>query len=164
MNHPLFYSLNFLFPAIVISSLFSSVKYMTKNLPGISLFSLICLVYARIRICTIEVTANTQQVLDVPAQKVKPLRLHRTSRVTSCPKDFVYRTIWLIPELRLVDRTVYPCRNSSRSFWVNVNCFDRDKPFYLLTLIQGSTILYGTQSVGQLVTWIGLCSRSGLPV
>ena len=45
-----------------------------------------------------------------------------------------------------------------------VCCFGEGKPFYLLTLIQGSTILYGTQSVGQLVTRLGMCSRSGLPV
>ena len=45
-----------------------------------------------------------------------------------------------------------------------VCCFGEGKPFYLLTLIQGSTILYGTQSVGQLVTRIGLCSLSGLPI
>ena len=74
---------------------------------------------ARIRISTIEVTANTQQVLAFPDQTGKLLRLHRPSRVTSCPTEFVYRTLWLIPELRLVDRTVYPCQNSSRYFWVN---------------------------------------------
>ena len=45
-----------------------------------------------------------------------------------------------------------------------VCCFGEGKPFYLLTLIQGSSILYGTQSVGQLVTRLGLCSHSGLPV
>ena len=46
----------------------------------------------------------------------------------------------------------------------NVCCFGEGKPFYLLTLIQGSTILYGIQYVGQLVTRLGLCGRSGLPV
>ena len=93
---------------------------MTKILIGVPLFSLLFLVDARIRICTIEVMANTQQVLAAPAQTGKPLWLHRPSRVTSCPTDFVYRTLWLIPESRLVDRTVYPFRNSSQFFWVNV--------------------------------------------
>ena len=45
-----------------------------------------------------------------------------------------------------------------------VCCFGEGKSLYLLTLIQVSTILYGIQSVGQLVTRLGLCSRSGLPV
>ena len=45
-----------------------------------------------------------------------------------------------------------------------VCCFEKGKLFYLLTLIQGSNILYGTQSVRQLVTRLGLCSRIGLPV
>ena len=45
-----------------------------------------------------------------------------------------------------------------------VCCFGEGKPLYLLTLIQGLTILYGNQSVGQLVTRLGLCSCSGLPV
>ena len=36
---------------------------------------------------TIEVTANTQQVLAVTTQTDKPLRQHRPSRVTSCPTD-----------------------------------------------------------------------------
>ena len=71
-----------------------------------------------IRISTIEVTANTQQVLAVSDITGKPLRLHRPSRVTSCLTDFVYRTVWLIPESRLADRAVYPRRNSKRSFWV----------------------------------------------
>ena len=53
---------------------------------------------------------------------------------------------------------------TSRSPKRTVGCFGKGKPFYLLTLIQGSTILYGTQSAGQLVTRLGLCSRSGLPV
>ena len=45
-----------------------------------------------------------------------------------------------------------------------VCCFGEGKPLYLLTLIYGSTILYGTQSVRQLVTRLVLCSCSGLPV
>ena len=45
-----------------------------------------------------------------------------------------------------------------------VCCFGEGKPFYLLTFIQGSTILYGTQSVGQLVTRLGMCIPSGLSV
>ena len=43
-------------------------------------------------------------------------------------------------------------------------CLGESKPFYLLTLIQGSTFLYGAQSVRKLVTRLGLCSRSRLPV
>ena len=46
----------------------------------------------------------------------------------------------------------------------NVSCFGEGKPLYLTTLIQVSTILYGTQSVRQLVTPLGLCSCSCLPV
>ena len=62
---------------------------MTKILPGIPLFSLLSLVYARIGIGTIEVTANTQKVLAVPDQKAKPLRQPRTIRVASCPTDWI---------------------------------------------------------------------------
>ena len=69
---PILLSAFFLFPAIVISSLLSSVQSMTKILLGIPLFSIISLVYARIGIGTIEVTANTQQVLAVPDQTAKP--------------------------------------------------------------------------------------------
>ena len=43
---------------------------------------------------TIEAPENTQQVLAVPAQTAKPLRLHRPSRVTSFPTVFVYCTLW----------------------------------------------------------------------
>ena len=60
---------------------------VTKILLGIPLFYLLSLVYARIGIGTIEVTANVQQVLDVTSQTSKPLRQHRPSRVTSCPTD-----------------------------------------------------------------------------
>ena len=67
---------------------------MTKMLLGIPLFSLLSLVYAIIVIGTIEVTENTQQVLAVPAQTAKPLRLHRPSRFTSCPMGFVYCKLW----------------------------------------------------------------------
>ena len=73
---------------IVISSLISSVKSMTNILLGIPPFSLLFLVYTRIRICTIEVRANTHQVLAVPDQTGKPLRLHRPIRVTSWPTDW----------------------------------------------------------------------------
>ena len=62
---------------------------MTKISLGVPLFSLLFLVYARIGICTIEVTANTQQVLAVPAQTGKPLQLHRPIRVTSWPTDWI---------------------------------------------------------------------------
>ena len=44
---------------------------------------------ARIRISTIEVKANTQQVLAVSALTGNPLQLHRPSRVTSCLLDWV---------------------------------------------------------------------------
>ena len=67
---------------------------MTNHLLGIPLFSPLSLVYARIGIGTIEVTANIQQVLAVPAQMAKPLRLHRPSLITSCTKGFVYCTLW----------------------------------------------------------------------
>ena len=61
----------------------------------------------------------------------------------------------------MVDKeAIGPLRSPKRT----VCCFGEGKPFYLLTLIQVSTILYGTQSVGQLVNRLGLCSRSGLPV
>ena len=61
----------------------------------------------------------------------------------------------------MVDKeAVGPSRSPKRT----MSCFGKGKPLYLLTLIQGSTILYGTQSVRQLVTRLGLCSRSGLPV
>ena len=61
----------------------------------------------------------------------------------------------------MVDKeAIEPSRSPKRT----VHFFGKGKPFYLLTLIQGSTILYGTQSVKQLVTWLGLCSHSGLPV
>ena len=64
-------------------------------------------------------------------------------------------------QIMLVDEeAIGPSRSPKRT----ICCFDKGKPFYLLTLIQGSTILYGTQSIGQLVTWLGLCSRSGLTV
>ena len=61
----------------------------------------------------------------------------------------------------MVDKeAIEPSQSPKRT----VCCFGEGKLFYLLTLIQGSTILYSTQSVGKLVTRIGLCSRSGLPV
>ena len=61
----------------------------------------------------------------------------------------------------MVDKeAIEPSRSPKRT----VCCFGRGKPFYLLTLIQGSTILYGTKPVRQLVTRLGLCIRSGLPV
>ena len=66
-----------------------------------------------------EVKVNTQQVLAVSARTGKPLRLHRPSRVASCLPDFIYRTVWLIPESRLAGWVVYPRQNSKRSFWAN---------------------------------------------
>ena len=61
----------------------------------------------------------------------------------------------------LVDEeAIVPLRSPKRT----VRCFGKGKLFYLLTSFQGSTISYDTQSVGQLVTRLGLCSRIGLPV
>ena len=74
---------------------------------------------ARIRISTKEFKVNTQQVLAGSAITGKPLQIHRPSRVASCLPDFVYRTVWLIPESRLACWVVYPRWNSKRSFWVN---------------------------------------------
>ena len=45
-----------------------------------------------------------------------------------------------------------------------VCCFGEGIQLNLLTLIQVSAILSGTQSGRQLVNWLGPCSRSGLPV
>ena len=86
---PFLFSVIFIFPLIVSSSLISSVISMTKILPGVPLFSLLFLICARIRISTIEVKANTQQVLAVSALTGKPLRLHRPSRVASCLPDWL---------------------------------------------------------------------------
>ena len=58
------------------------------------------------------------------------------------------------------EEAIGPSRSPKRT----VSCFGEVKPLYLLTLIQVSTILYGTQSFRQLVTRLGLCSRIGLPV
>ena len=58
------------------------------------------------------------------------------------------------------EEAVGPFRSPKRT----VCCFDEGKTLYLLTLIQGSTILYGIQFVRKLVTRLGLCSRSGLLV
>ena len=58
------------------------------------------------------------------------------------------------------EEAVGPSRSPKRT----VCCFGEGKPLYLLTLIQGLTILSGIQSGRQLVTRLGLCSRSGLPV
>ena len=55
---------------------------------GSPLFSFF-LVYARIRISTIEVKANIQQVLAVSALTGKLLRLHIKIRVTSCLTDWL---------------------------------------------------------------------------
>ena len=58
------------------------------------------------------------------------------------------------------EESIGPLRSPKRT----MSCFGKGKAFYLLTLIQGSTILYYTQSVGQLMTRLGLCIHSGLPV
>ena len=103
---------------LLLSFLFSYIH--DQNFArGSPIFFILFLVYARIRISTIEVTANTQQVLVILSQTGKPLRLHRPSRVTSCLTDFLYRTLWLISESRLASRAVYPRQNSKWYFWVN---------------------------------------------
>ena len=61
----------------------------------------------------------------------------------------------------MVDKeAIEPSRSPKRT----VCCVGKGKLFYLLTLIQGSTIMYSTQSIRQLVTRLGLCSRSVLLV
>ena len=75
--------------SVECSSLISSVISITNILPGVPLFSLFCLVYAIIRISTIEVKANTQQVLAVSDLTGKPLWLHIPSWVASCLPDWV---------------------------------------------------------------------------
>ena len=95
--------MSFSFLLIASSSLISSVISMTKILLGVPLFSLLFIVYARIRISTKEVKVNTQQVLAVSALTGKPLQLHIPIQVASCLPDFVYRKVWLIPDSRLAD-------------------------------------------------------------
>ena len=113
------FSVIFSLPLIASSSLISSVISMIKILQGVPLFSIPFLVYARIRISTKEFKVNTQQVLAVSALTGKPLRLHRPIRFASCLLDFVYRTVWLIPESRLAGWVVYPCWNNKWYFWAN---------------------------------------------
>ena len=55
-------------------------------------------------------------------------------------------------------------KKPSRSSKGTVCCFGEGIQLNLLTLIQVSAILSGTQSGRQLVNRLGLCSRSGLPV
>ena len=74
---------------------------------------------SRIIISTKEFKVNTQQVLAGSDLTGKPLRQHRPSRVASCLPDFVYRTVWPIPESRLADWFECPRQNSKRSFWMN---------------------------------------------
>ena len=57
-------------------------------------------------------------------------------------------------------KTKNPLCSSKRT----VCCFGKGIPLNLLTLIQGSSILSGTQSGRQLANRLGLCSHSGLPV
>ena len=103
VSPPSAFSVIFSFLLIASSSIISSVISMIKMFLGVPLFSVLFLVYARIRISTKEFNMNTQQVLAVSALTGKPLRLHRPSRVASCLPEFVYRTAWLIPESRLAD-------------------------------------------------------------
>ena len=62
---------------------------VTKILLGIPFFSLLSLVYDRMGIGTIGITAFTHQVLNIKAQTAKPLRQHRPRRVPSCPTDWL---------------------------------------------------------------------------
>ena len=73
LYYPLLFYVIFRFQLVVSSSLISSVISVTKILLGVPLFSLLFLVYARIRISTIEVDTNTHQVLAVSARTGKPL-------------------------------------------------------------------------------------------
>ena len=63
-------------------------------------------------------------------------------------------------ERRKTRKTKKPLCSSKRT----VCCFGEGIQLNLLTLIQGSAILSGTQSDRQLANRLGLCSRSGLPV
>ena len=61
----------------------------TKILLGIPLFSLLSLVYARIRIGRIGIPAKTHQVITAKAQTAESLRQHRPITVLSCPTDWI---------------------------------------------------------------------------
>ena len=61
----------------------------TKILLGIPLSSFLFFVCARIGIGTIEILANTPQVLTVKAQTAESLQRHRPRRILSCPTDWV---------------------------------------------------------------------------
>ena len=63
-------------------------------------------------------------------------------------------------ERRKTRKTKNPLHSSKRT----VCCFGEVIQLNLLTLIQGSAILSGTQSGRQLANRLGLCSRSGFPV
>ena len=67
---------------------------------------------------------------------------------------------WTTVIQRYKKKTENPLRTSKRT----VCCFSEGIPLNLLTLIQVSDILSGTQSGNQLANRLGLCSRSGLPV
>ena len=73
VSPPSVFSVIFSFPLIAFSSMFSLTISMTKILLGVTLFSLLFLVYVRIRISTKEFDVNTQQVLAVSALMGKPL-------------------------------------------------------------------------------------------
>ena len=86
---PFVLSVIFSFPIIAYSSIISSVISMIKILLGVPLFSLLFLVYTRIRISTKEFKVNTQQVLAVSDLTGNPLQLHRPSRFASCLPNWV---------------------------------------------------------------------------
>ena len=52
----------------------------------------------------------------------------------------------------------------SRLLKRTVSCFGKAKLFNLLTLYRDCHIIRYPKPVGQLVTWLGLCCRSGLAV
>ena len=61
----------------------------------------------------------------------------------------------------LVDKeSIGPLRSLKRT----VSCFEKAKPFNILTSIRDCHSVRYIKSVGQLVTRLGMCSRSGLAV
>ena len=88
-RHLLFLSVIFSFLLIASSSMIFLTISMTKILLGVTLFSLLFLIYVRIRISTKESEVKTQQVLAISAQTNKPLRLHIPSRFASWMPDWL---------------------------------------------------------------------------
>ena len=73
VSPPFVFSVIFSFPLIASSSMIFSIISTIKILLGVPLFSILFLVYVRIRISTKEFKVNTQQVLAVSALTGKPL-------------------------------------------------------------------------------------------